>query len=71
MTAQPIGDCFRCGKPGHWHDNCPLQIPATSREEHEGRIAEFVRRFFDWEITARQKQALIRDENNMWKARKA
>ena len=64
------GNCFRCGEPGHWADHCPLAIPATTKAEHEARIARLVERFWNWEITAHEKQKLIREENAMWNSKK-
>jgi hypothetical protein len=64
------GDCFKCGKPGHWVDHCELNVPAADRKEHEARIALFVERWIDGKITAHQKQRLIEQENAMWNSAK-
>jgi hypothetical protein len=73
MVQPNSGNCFRCGEPGHWADRCPLAIPATTREEHEARIARILQRWHDWEttgMTTRDKQRLIREENEMWNGKK-
>lgn len=73
MVLPNDGDCFRCGEPGHWADHCPLNYPATSRAEHEARIARIVARWFDWEstgMTTSQKKRLIEQENAMWNSAK-
>ena len=67
MVMVNSGNCFRCGKPGHWAQNCPDGIPATTRAEHEGRIARIVERWIDGDIrTAHEKRRLIEEENAMW-----
>lgn len=38
--------------------------------EHEARIARYVQRYWDGEMTAWQKQQAIRTENEMWRNRK-
>ena len=58
--------CYRCEHSGHLAANCPELRPALNREEHEARIAAYIRRWTDGKITARQKQQLISDENRMW-----
>lgn len=60
------GNCFTCGTAGHWVQHCPLNNPATSKAEHEGRIARFVDRWINGEIAAYQKQNLIKAENELW-----
>lgn len=64
------GNCFRCGQPGHWADHCDWLIPATSRAGHQARIDRTVERWISGEIrTTREKQALIRAENELWNSR--
>lgn len=73
MVLQNSGNCFRCDEPGHWADHCPLGIPATSRAEHEARIARILQRWEDWEttgMTTSLKQRLIAEENTMWNGKK-
>lgn len=63
------GNCFRCREPGHIAAECGELIPAASKAEHEARIARYVQRWWDGDITAWQKQQAIRTENEMWKRR--
>jgi hypothetical protein len=67
MTAEPAfpGDCYRCGDYGHIALDCPLAAPAASRAEHEGRIAAYIRRWQDGDITIHQKRRWITEENAM------
>lgn len=58
--------CFRCDQPGHLAADCPEQMPAATRAEHEARIAEYIRRFIDGEWDARAKRNAISAENRMW-----
>lgn len=59
------GRCYRCGQPGHWHDDpgCPLKRKAVSKAAHLARIAAFAERYAEKEITDWQKQQFIREEN--------
>jgi hypothetical protein len=66
MVQPNSGHCFRCGERGHWADHCELNIPATTRAEHEGRIAAFVEKWINGEILTHQKRHLIEQENAMW-----
>jgi hypothetical protein len=63
MTA---GCCRRCGDPGHWADTCPHNQRAATRKEHEARIDSYVARYHDGDIDAREKQHMIREENQQW-----
>lgn len=65
------GTCFRCLDPGHWADDCPLAIPATSKAEHEGRIQKFVDMWIDGRIETLRKRQLISGENEMWRTTNA
>lgn len=58
--------CFRCQQPGHIAADCPEQRPATSREEHDGRIAAYIQRYWDGDLTGWQKRRAIAEENRMW-----
>jgi zinc knuckle protein len=59
-------NCYRCSQRGHFAADCPEQYRASSRAEHEARIAVYVRRFIDGDITAIEKQHMIREENRLW-----
>jgi zinc knuckle protein len=61
----PLG-CRRCGDPGHWEDACPHNLRACDKREHNDRIALYVARFLDGDITAIEKQHMIREENRLW-----
>jgi len=69
-TLANDGDCFKCGKPGHWADHCELNNPAATRAEHEGRIHLFVERWINGKIATHQKRRLIEEENRMWNSAK-
>lgn len=64
-TADP-GNCFRCGEPGHWANNCPLLLPAASEAEHNGRLVKFIDRWVAGQMTTEQKRVAISTENQMW-----
>lgn len=70
MVLPNTGNCFRCGEEGHWADHCPLNHPATTKAEHESRIAAFVERWIDGKILTHQKRQLIETENRMWNDQK-
>lgn len=61
-----MNGCFRCGSPEHWAGSCPHNARAKDRADHESRIAEYVERFFADEITPREKQLMIKAENQQW-----
>lgn len=66
------GNCFKCGEPGHWIDHCGWLTVAATRAEHENRLARILQRWHDWEttgMTTREKQRLIREENELWNRR--
>lgn len=62
----PPGACFRCGIPGHWADTCPWLAKATTKGEHEARIAKYIERWTDGDITPWQKREFISAENKLW-----
>ncbi len=62
------GNCFRCGQPGHWVQNCELK-PAATRAEHEERIRKFGDRYAEKELTQEEKRRLIKQENELWNNR--
>lgn len=66
MTLPGTGDCFRCGEPGHWQDNCPLLKPAATEDEHLGRINLYIDRWAAGKMTREQKRVAISLENKMW-----
>jgi len=73
VTAfDPGGPCRRCGQPGHWADDpaCPWLQPAPDKAGHLARIEAWKNRYWDFGITAWQKQQFIRTENEMEKRRK-
>ena len=70
MVLPNTGNCFRCGEPGHWAASCPLAIPATTRTEHETRIARIVERWIAGEMLTHEKRRLIEEENAMWNGKK-
>jgi len=59
-------NCYHCGEPGHFVAACPEMMPASSYEEHQARICEYVRRWALGEITMVQKRKMISDENLLW-----
>lgn len=67
------GACFRCERPGHWHDSpqCPLLTRARTLAEHEKRIAEYGRRYTENQLSRARKAAFINEENDLWKRRTA
>lgn len=58
--------CFRCQQPGHIAADCPELRPATSKAEHEGRIAAYIQPYWDGHLTEWQKRKAIAEENKMW-----
>lgn len=62
------GTCFRCGEYGHWaeSESCPWLKKAATQAGHEARIARYVERWINHEITPFQKRAFITAENQMW-----
>jgi hypothetical protein len=76
MTAETVdnrfggfhGTCFRCGNSGHWaeSDTCPWLTKAATRKEHENRIAHFVSRYWNHDITDWQKREYINHENKLF-----
>lgn len=60
------GNCFRCDQPGHWVDNCPLLLPASSEDEHLGRIRLYIDRWSEGKMTREEKRVAISLENKMW-----
>ena len=58
--------CFRCDRTGHIAADCDELKPATSKDEHEARIARYVARWMDGEIADWQKRQAIAAENKMW-----
>jgi hypothetical protein len=60
------GDCYRCGEPGHWDRNCPLQLRAYDFEEHMARLHRLVDRWTSGEITQEVKRIGIGQENRLW-----
>jgi hypothetical protein len=58
--------CFRCLSRGHIAADCGELKPATSKAEHEARIARYVTRWTDGDITEWQKREYIRQENKLW-----
>ncbi len=70
MVLANSGNCFRCGEPGHWADHCGWLVPPKTRAQWMARIDRIVERWISGEIrTAREKQALIRAENELWNNR--
>jgi hypothetical protein len=68
MVLANSGNCFKCARPGHWHEHCDLQ-PAATIAEHEQRIRDLGQRWAEKEITRDEKAAAIRHENELWKSR--
>ncbi len=62
----PPGNCFRCGKPGHWASKCDELIPAADKAEHEARLDLYRERWETGQWTPQQKWAAISAENRMW-----
>jgi hypothetical protein len=68
-----MGPCYRCGGP-HLIASCPELRPASSRKEHEWRIAEYQRRFQNWlegipgtvKWDPETKKNAIEQENRTW-----
>jgi hypothetical protein len=63
------GDCFQCGKPGHWIQHCPLSERAASDKEHLARIDAIVERWVNGKLLTHQKRHLIEAENELHKPR--
>ena len=60
------GKCHRCRETGHWAADCPLQLRASSWDEHLGRIAGFINKMADGVLTIEQKRVAISTENILW-----
>lgn len=58
--------CRRCGSAGHWADLCPHNARARNRREHLDRIAGYVELMQAGDITPREKQHMIKAENESW-----
>ena len=67
MVLPNDGDCFKCGKPGHWAAHCELNHKAASDKEHLDRIDAIVARWVAGEILTHQKRHLIEAENELHK----
>lgn len=65
------GTCRRCTQPGHWQDDpaCPWLTIAPTHRDHFARLDAFKARFLEFEITVRQKTALIEHEIRLEKTR--
>lgn len=63
--------CFYCLLAGHWAEECPDRVKAASRKEHEDRIQSYIQRMWDGRLTPRDKQKLIRQENDLWNRKEA
>lgn len=70
MTWHP-DPCYRCGEYGHFVPDCPELKPATTRHEHESRIAAYVERWINGQWAQHQKREAITTENKMWETAKA
>ena len=58
--------CYNCGSPDHWKDACPIAVRAGSYAEHMARIASFVDRWVNGDMTIEQKRTAIGQENVQW-----
>jgi hypothetical protein len=59
-------ECYRCGDSGHYAADCPLAMPASSHDEHLGRIAAFVDMWIAGHISTHRKRQMIADENRIF-----
>ena len=73
-----LGNCFRCGEPGHVAAFCDELRPASSKAEHLARLAAYQQRFQNWldgtgavRWTPGEKSRAIETENRMWEKEKA
>ncbi len=55
--------CYKCGQHGHFAANCPLNVPASDRDEHMARIDALVGQRAAGEISTEDKRRLISAEN--------
>lgn len=67
----PGTGCFLCNGTDHWADNCPEKLPPKDKAEYDVRIAKYVKWWWDFRITAEQKQKLITMLNEMKPERKS
>lgn len=58
--------CYRCGLPGHHAANCPELQPAATETEHRQRIATYVQRWIDNQISETEKRRLVAAEYGLW-----
>lgn len=58
--------CYHCGTPGHFVAECPLMVPAASRDEHMARIDGYVGMRVHGEIGLERKRKMISDENLLY-----
>ncbi len=58
-------NCYHCGGH-HYVAECPLMIPAASRDEHMARIDQYVAMWQRGEVTLERKRKMISDENLLW-----
>lgn len=66
MVQPNSGKCFHCLETGHWTKDCLLLIAPKNKAEHDERFNRVMERFFNWEITAHDKQRMIAKENELW-----